>query len=205
MNTKLDTTIIGAITSKLWPIPNLKNKFIESWDQICAITDQIKMCAEQLNNLRSGAGYYSKVNEIIMFFTYSYILINAIDELFTVFDLKKDKVFENFYDSSSIFNQKGSDNKGTDQDYFLYLRSLVAGHPTNTSRAKRYLGGDENHFSPYIQRADNTRDIVTIAIYSKPQNTRKIIVPKNSLVNFITEKYNLLYPFKNIIVPIITK
>ena len=61
--------------------------------------------------------------------------------------------------------------KENDNRYFKYLRSLVAGHPIETSLDGSYINKGDKHFSPYIQRAHQTGSNVNIRIYSTSKNS----------------------------------
>jgi len=154
LNAKLDLSKIEVLTrDRLWFIPFGNNEYYQDWNQICAITDQINLCVRQITNLNSNANYDTQVNEIIMFFTYGYILINSIDKLFTILHYETIIKYKNSLKSSEVFNNTGIDGRGNDYRYFKYLRSLIAGHPIETDLDKSYVLNGDKHFSPYIQRA----------------------------------------------------
>jgi len=180
------------VHNKLWFIPVKKKEFYKDWDQICAVTDQINLCVRQLNNLVSNADYDRQVNEIIMFFTYGYIIVASVDKLFSLLNYTNIQAYVDSNKSISIFNNIGHDAKGNDNRYFKYLRSLVAGHPIETSLDGSYIKKGDKHFSPYIQRAHQTESNVNIRIYSTSKTVSDIIVAKNDLKKYVEFVYNKL-------------
>lgn len=58
----------------------------------------------------------------------------CIKQLAKLFDVPDEKIKQ----STNIFNQLDKDEKGTDERYFEYIRSLYSVHPIKTSRHKRY-------------------------------------------------------------------
>ena len=125
-----------------------QNKYIKhrAWDKICAIMDRLDDTVNHLNGLELNAGRYKQsAFDFYEFMNNASVVVDCIKELIKIFDVPNDKIKR----STEIFDLLGSDGKGTDENYFEYLRSLCSVHPVETSRHKRYQANDFE-CSPYV-------------------------------------------------------
>ncbi|WP_231854651.1 hypothetical protein [Acholeplasma palmae] len=183
------------------------------WNKLCAIIDHIRNCIVQFENLNSARvgdlygeivvqeDYYSETNEIVIFFTYAYILISAINNLFELFGYTKHQEYKKAKNSFAIFNEETYDTQNTksDEGYFLYLRKLIVGHPTSVDKYDMHKPAKDTQVSPHIQR-QNIKDskVLTVARYSETLKHGKINVKKEKLIDFIKFKYQMLDIFRMI-------
>lgn len=127
-----------------------KHKVFRAWDKICAVMDRLDDTVDYLNELKLNTGKYRRsAFDFYDFMNNASVVIDCIKELVEIFDVDDSEIKA----SKRIFNQYGSDNKGTDERYFEYLRSLCSVHPIETSRHRRY---QDNEFecSPYVMWND---------------------------------------------------
>lgn len=125
---------------------NKKDEIFCAWDKICAIMDRLDDTVEYLNKLELDTDKYDRsAFDFYNFMNNGAVVVDCIKALANIFEVDTNEIKT----SSNIFNQLGSDEKGTDERYFEYLRSLCSVHPIETSRHKRY---QENTFecSPYV-------------------------------------------------------
>ena len=121
-------------------------KVYRAWDKICAIMDRLDDTVDYLNKLKLNTGKYNRsAFDFYDFMNNAAVVIDCIKELVKIFDVEDSKIRT----SKNIFNQPGSDNNGSDERYFEYLRSLCSVHPIETSRHKRYQDNDFE-CSPYV-------------------------------------------------------
>lgn len=127
-----------------------KCKVFRAWDKICAVMDRLDDTVDYLNDLKLNTGKYTRsAFDFYDFMNNASVVIDCIKELVEIFEVDDSDIKI----SNNIFNQYGSDNKGTDERYFEYLRSLCSVHPIETSRHRRY---QDNEFecSPYVMWND---------------------------------------------------
>lgn len=127
-----------------------KRKVFRAWDKICAVMDRLDDTVDYLNELKLNTGKYRRsAFDFYDFMNNASVVIDCIKELVEIFEVDDSDIKI----SNNIFNQYGSDNKGTDERYFEYLRSLCSVHPIETSRHRRY---QDNEFecSPYVMWND---------------------------------------------------
>lgn len=154
---------------------HFKNNKYRAWDKICAIMDRLDDTVCYLNWLRLNSGKYkSSAFDFYDFMNNASVVIDCIKELVKIFEVPNDKI----KNSTAIFNQLGSDGKGTDEQYFEYLRSLCSVHPVETSRHKGYQDNDFE-CSPYVLWNNGTIlgnddcDIYAVVYTSKEGDTNK--------------------------------
>lgn len=154
-----------------------KHKVFRAWDKICAVMDRLDDTVDYLNELKLNTGKYRRsAFDFYDFMNNASVVIDCIKELVEIFEVDDSDIKI----SNKIFNQYRSDNKGTDERYFEYLRSLCSVHPIETSRHRRY---QDNEFecSPYVMWNDGTiwcnddSDLHAVVYTSKDEQYNKRI------------------------------
>lgn len=129
-----------------------KRKVFSAWDKICAIMDRLDDTVDYLNQLNLNTGKYKRsAFDFYDFINNASVVIDCIKELIEIFEVDDSEIKT----SNNIFEQYGTDNKGTDEKYFEYLRSLCSVHPIETSHHRRYQDNDFE-CSPYVMWNDGT-------------------------------------------------
>lgn len=175
----LDTDILSKLRNTINNHQNIsynkKYRKYRAWDKICAIMDRLDDTVYFLNELKLNTGKYRRsAFDFYDFMNNAAVIVDCIKELVKIFNVNDDKIKK----STEIFNQLGSDGKGTDEKYFEYLRSLCSVHPIETSRHKRYQDNDFE-CSPYVVWNDGTIwwdddcDIYAVVYTSKEEDTNK--------------------------------
>ena len=175
----LDTEILRKLRNKINEQKNISyNKMYgkyRAWDKICAIMNRLDDTVEYLNTLELNTGKYKRsAFDFFDFMNNSSVVIDCIKELSKIFDIPDNDIKE----STNIFNKVGTDDKGTDEKYFEYLRSLCSVHPVETSRHKRYQDNDFE-CSPYVLWNNSLRlfnddcDIYAVVYTSKDNESFK--------------------------------
>lgn len=146
----LDTNVLKILRNKVNEEQNISfNKRYgrhRAWDKICAIMDRLDDTVHYLNNLKLNTGKYTRsAFDFYDFMNNAAVIVECINELGKIFNVNDDNIKK----STQIFNQLGSDGKGSDDKYFKYLRSLCSIHPVETSRHQRYQANDFE-VSPFV-------------------------------------------------------
>jgi hypothetical protein len=172
-----------------------------AWDKICAIMDRLDDTAYFLNELKLNTGKYKRsAFDFFDFMNNASVIVDCIKELAKIFNVPDDRI----KNSTEVFNQPGTDGKGTDDHYFAYLRSLCSVHPVETSHHKRYQANDFE-CSPYVVWNNRTFwhddcDIYAVVYTSKDEDTIKrvpiyiqqIFEYVKTRLNFVTEITNTI-------------
>lgn len=151
----IDVSVLRRLRDKVNENQNIsynkQYKKYRAWDKICAIMDRLDDTVDYLNQLKLNTGKYRRsAFDFYDFMNNAAVVCDCIKELAKIFDVD-DKEIKT---SSEIFNKTGTDGKGTDSNYFEYLRSLCSVHPIETSRHKRYQDNDFE-CSPYVMWNDS--------------------------------------------------
>ena len=146
----IDTSLLRRLRDKVNENQNISyNKQYgkhRAWDKICAIMDRLDDTVDYLNELKLNTGKHRRsAFDFYDFMNNSAVVCDCIKELAKIFDVDDEEIKT----STEIFNQTGTDGKGTDSKYFEYLRSLCSVHPIETSRHKIYQDNDFE-CSPYV-------------------------------------------------------
>ncbi|QYF82344.1 hypothetical protein KY492_25960 [Brevibacterium sp. PAMC21349] len=146
-----------------------------AWDKICSIMDRLDDTVYFINELKLNTGKFERsAFDFFDFMNNASVVVDCIKELVKIFNVPDDKIKK----STEIFNQLGSDGKGTDERYFEYLRSLCSLHPVETSRHKRYQDNDFE-CSPFVVWnnikiwPEDDCDIYAVVYTSKDEETNK--------------------------------
>lgn len=194
----LDTTILYRLRNKINEQNNISyNKIygkFRAWDKICAIMDRLDDTVDFLNELKLNTGRYERsAFDFYEFMNNSSVIVDCIKELAKIFNVSDDKIKK----STNIFNRLGKDNKGTDEKYFEYLRSLCSVHPVETSRHKRYQDNDFE-CSPFVLWnntgiCNDDYDIYAVVYTSKDECANKRVgIYMNQIFKYIETRLNFV-------------
>lgn len=179
--------------------PNEKRgskKESNAFNCICAALDRIDDLVEHCNELdlnQSKEGVFALCD----LFNYAQTLIDCITIIGKVYGVK--------YDSSSdisSFYQKGITGKGSDEEYFKYLRSLCSVHPLGTNAHNEYQDG-QPEWCPYInfskgsiglllfnyEEAVSKADFVARVYRNDMEFSKNIPICTDQVFNYITKRY----------------
>lgn len=165
-----------------------------SFNAVCAVLDRIDSlvvhcCSLEIDSSTSGIfAFYDLLN-------YGQTLIDCIELIAQIYDYKS-----NVGTSCSHFKNSGNNNKGTDEKYFKYLRSLCTVHPVETNHHKEYQG-NQPEWCPYIgpvntvtawtlPAKDRNADFVAI-IYRNDMTLQKYLpIYVDQVFSYIESRYN---------------
>ena len=195
----IDTSVLRRLRDKVNENQNIsynkQYKKYRAWDKICAIMDRLDDTVDYLNQLKLNTGKYRRsAFDFYDFMNNSAVVCDCIKELAQIFDVDDEEIRT----SSEIFNQTGTDGKGTDSNYFKYLRSLCSVHPIETSRHKRY---QDNEFecSPYVTWNDNfiyvndDCDIYAVVYTSKEGNSfKRVKIYMSQIFEYIEKRVEFI-------------
>lgn len=176
---KIDVSIKKTDTLK----KSKKFKNYKAWDRICVIMDRLEDTIDYLNTMtlgrcrsqRSAFDFYEFINN-------AYIVVECIKIMASIFGVEKAR--KDIESTQNIFGNVLNVN-GCDGDFFEYIRSLCAVHPTETSREKyRYLKDALFHCCPFVVwnqnqlglGYDDGRDLSAF-VYQSKENENTIIIP----------------------------
>ena len=115
---------------------------------ICAALDRIDDLVEHINSLdltQTKEGTFALCD----FLNYGQTLIDCITIIGEVYGVKYE-----YQNDCSCFHQQGNNEKGNDEKYFKYLRSICAVHPLATNAHGEYQG-NQPEWCPYINIASS--------------------------------------------------
>ncbi len=115
-----------------------KYRGVPAWDCICICFHRIRDGVAYLNDQKLGSMEYRSAFDFINFINNASVVLDCIQTLADI--LGVDLSEEN--SRCAAFNMVGNDGKGTDKQYFEFIRSLCAVHPAGTDRHGRYQGAD---------------------------------------------------------------
>ncbi|MDM5285651.1 hypothetical protein [Peribacillus frigoritolerans] len=175
----LDIVVLEKLRNKVNEEQNISYNKISgkhrAWDKICSIMDRLDDTVYFLNELKLNTGKFERsAFDFFDFMNNASVVVDCIKELVKIFNVPDDKIKK----STEIFNQLGSDGKGTDERYFQYLRSLCSLHPVETSRHKIYQDNDFE-CSPFVVWnnkkiwPEDDCDIYAVVYTSKDEETNK--------------------------------
>ncbi|MFA9399291.1 MAG: hypothetical protein ACERKV_13635 [Clostridiaceae bacterium] len=173
-----------------------------AWDKICAIMDRLDDTVYYLNGIRLNTGIYKgSAFDFYDFMNNASVIVDCVKELAKIFDITDEKIKK----STKIFNQLGSDGKGTDGNYFEYLRSLCSVHPVETSHHKRYQANDFE-CSPYVMWNngiiwyDDDCDIYAVVYTSKDgDNHKRVQIYISQIFEYIKAQFDFIIEITNAI------
>ena len=202
----IDTDVLAILRSKVNEQHNISyNKKYgkhRAGDKICAIMDRLDDTVSFLNGLELNTGKYKRsAFDFYDFMNNASVVLDCIKELMKIFKVPDDTIKK----STGIFNQLGSDGKGTDEKYFEYLRSLCSVHPVETSRHIRYQANDFE-CSPYVVWNDRTIwsnddcDIYAVVYTSKDgDNNKRVQMYIPQIFDFVKTRLDFIAEIINAI------
>ena len=173
------------------------NKNNRGWEKICAIMDRLDDTVFYLNSLEIKKEHNrTAIFDFYNFMNHAASLIDCIRYLAEIYDF--DLTVEN--QSTCFFNQLGNTGKGTDKDYFEYLRSLCSVHPIQTDRHPEYKDPNTKiECSPYVRWNEDFLsvpkecDLLAIVYTDNPNEFAKHIgIKLSEIFSYVEYRYNLL-------------
>lgn len=207
---KLHTKVLKILRDKVNEEQNItfnrrvyyKKKDHRAWDKICAIMDRLDDTVDYLNGLKLNAGKYNRsAFDFYDFMNNASVVVDCVKELAKIFDVSDDKIKK----STDIFNQVGKDGEGTDEKYFVYLRSLCSVHPVETSRHKSYQDNDFE-CSPFVAWNDGSIwinddcDIYAVVYTSKDEdNFKRVRIFISQIFDYVKTRLEFVAEIINLI------
>lgn len=172
-------------TKKIKFDENLRSELfdlINKWNFWYEDSNYIDMCSflcASAERLESSCIFFNKQEEldcddkVILFMNHASIVCEVINQCSKRcnFKLEETNFFQDVYDNSFLYKEEYP--KVTDDEFFMYLRSLFFAHPNETSRPKFLKANNEFHYSPWpipeldvINSLTNEHDFIGIRIYS---------------------------------------
>jgi len=173
-----------------------KRKNVEycSWDLVCATMDRIEDTVEYLNSLELNTGRCQRnAFDFIEFVNNAMIINDCISDLAKAYEVP----FEQENKSTEIFNKTGKNGKGTDLDFFKYIRSLSSGHPSDTSHYKEIYQDADFECSPFLTWNNGLfgkEYDIHIRVYTNEKDKlgKNIEIKIDEIFEFIKYRYNLI-------------
>lgn len=171
---------------------------VSAWDCICVCVHRVRDTVGYLNDQVLGKMEHGSAFDFINFINNASVVLDCIQMLADI--LGVDLSEEN--SRSAAFNMVGRDNKGTDKDYFEFLRSLCAVHPAETNRHRRYQNAEIvscpyliwTHTSPMpIPSKWNDCDLHARVFVNSPNSWGEdICIHMDQVFAYIKYRYSLL-------------
>lgn len=169
----------------------------KAWHRICAIMDRIDDISFYLNSLIIKQDEHSKL-EMFKFYNFldqSAVLLECIEVLGKIYSFDFRAIDERF----NIFNNQGSDGKGTDKTYFKYIRSICSVHPIMTNKEKSYIeSGTRSECSPFCVWTDNgiswdaeESDLYCL-VYTNSTYNKHINIKLDELFSYVKYRYSII-------------
>lgn len=117
-------------------------KKTDSSELVGATIERIRDIVRYLN--KDGFGNIESAIELQNFINHAAVMTECIYMLTKLFDAD-----ESIKNTKNHFNELGKDDKGSDDKYFKYIRSLISVHPVGTDRHPIYQDG-QLEWCPYI-------------------------------------------------------
>lgn len=130
---------------------SLVRKPIWAYDAIYASLNRIEDTLLYINSLELASEKARCQRSVFDFFDFinnMYVVIHCIKTLGHIFDVSIDE-YKKIEESTECFQQLGLTGKGSDNDFFEYVRSLVSVHPVETGMHPEYHGYGKIHCSPF--------------------------------------------------------
>lgn len=121
------------------------------YDAVYASLSRVEDTLHYINSLDLPSEGSSKQRSAFDFFDFinnMYVVIECIKTLGHIFGVSSDR-YKEIEKSTDCFQQLGLTGNGSDDDFFEYVRSLVAVHPVETGRHPEYHGYGKIHYSPF--------------------------------------------------------
>lgn len=202
----LDTSLIAKLRGKVneyqhysitktHSIKKDSNGF--GWHKICAIMDRLDDTVAYLNSLdvkEQGSDF-----DIFAFYNFmnnSATLIDCVNYLAEIYEYNLDS--DN--SKTDIFNKLGNTGKGTDKDYFEYLRALCSVHPIKTSRHKEFQDSETTvECSPFVAYNEfgfiskQDADLIAVVyIDGEKQDSKYVGIKIETVFKYVRFRFELL-------------
>lgn len=175
-----------------------------AWNSICALMDRIEDIVIYLNEKELNTGKWNRCAfDFFEFIEQAGVLIECIDELYKIYDIKANKaktIFKHKEINDKYLSKLKEENKIAkvgDLNYFGYIRSLSSVHPGKTDRHKEFQFANFE-VSPYVVwnggiYALDTRCNGEIILVTYNNETDQMLINKSiyikEIFNFIKYKY----------------
>ena len=175
-----------------------------AWNSICALMDRIEDIVIYLNGKELNTGKWNRCAfDFFEFIEQAGVLIECIDELYKIYDIKINKaktIFKHKEINDKYLSKLKEENKIAkvgDLNYFEYIRSLSSVHPGKTDRHKEFQFANFE-VSPYVVwnggiYALDPRCNGEIILVTYNNETDHFLINKsiyiNEVFNFIKNKY----------------
>ena len=175
-----------------------------AWNSICALMDRIEDIVIYLNEKELNTGKWNSCAfDFFEFIEQAGVLIECIDELYKIYDIKPSRtktIFKHKEINEAYLSKLKEENKIAkvgDLNYFEYIRSLSSVHPGKTDRHKEFQFGNFE-VSPYVVwnggiYALDPRCNGEIILVTYNNETDQMLINKSiyikEIFNFIKYKY----------------
>lgn len=175
-----------------------------AWNSICALMDRIEDIVIYLNEKELNTGKWNRCAfDFFEFIEQAGVLIECIDELYKIYDIKANKaktIFKHKEINDKYLSKLKEENKIAkvgDLNYFGYIRSLSSVHPGKTDRHKEFQFANFE-VSPYVVwnggiYALDPRCNGEIILVTYNNETDQMLINKSiyikEIFNFIKYKY----------------
>lgn len=174
-------------------------KGLNAWDCVCSCVHRIRDTVGYLNDMELGRMAHGNAFDFMEFMNNASVVIDSVNMLASIFAVSLDEENER----NQVFGEPGSDGKGTDKDYFEFIRSLCVVHPTDTSRHPRYQGS-KLVTCPYITWTDsltrpafNDCDLHANAFVNEASSWGDSVnIYINQIFDYVEYRYSLLNKVK---------
>lgn len=165
-----------------------KHEQQSAWDMICAIMDRLDDECYYLNKKELHKEEERReAFSFLDFLNHSAVMIDCIKELSRIFDA----AFDDYENTLNCFTEKGINGKGTDKQYFEYLRSICAVHPIYTDRHEEYQGAGAIECCPFVvwQRDlynENSGDLTAVIYNSQTKEyCKRLSINVSEVFSFV--------------------
>lgn len=168
-----------------------------AYNCLCAALDRIQQTAAHCNTLDIESSSNDGLFAFYDFLNYSQTLIDCITIVGHIFGAKY-----NCKEAQSCFRYAEGSEKGNDERYFKYLRSLCAIHPIATNAHQEYQG-NEPEWCPYVTSGKsalfsmtnpewNKPDFVAVVYRNDVQFSKYIPIYTEELFAYVRKRYAFL-------------
>ena len=174
-----------------------KYRGVPAWDCVCTCVHRIRDGVAYLNKQELGRMECGSAFDFINFINNASVVLDCIQMLADILGVDLNE--EN--SRSAVFNMVGRDGKGTDKEYYEFLRSLCAVHPAETDRHRRYQGADMvscpyliwTHTSPMPPAARGGCDIHAHAFVNEANSWGEdVCIRIDQVFAYVEYRYSLL-------------
>ncbi len=208
----LDRSVIddfrASVNNMKQPMYKDKNNK-KHWNTLCACMDRIADIVDYLNDKKlCNKQYQSNAFDFIEFIAQSSVLIDSISILAKIiinpqYDIKTEIAHPIIFKSKkfAIKADKTKTDEYYDKEYFEYIRSICATHPTNTTRHKVFHSYGKGEVSPFIVwdeliwgnlRNDNAELHARIYANGEPQNIGALPIYLSEIFDYVKWNYHNL-------------